>query len=131
MRARTVTAAVVTALVSFAGCAAPEEPLTPSPTRPPFHTMPPLNPSGSPMTPSAEQLSAIRDDLAGRGITGDVAVIMAVSITWNNGSWGCPEPGKLYTQALVPGLKIVVAVADVRYDYRFGSGPTPRLCPIQ
>ncbi len=101
---------------------------TPSPSRPPFQTMPPLNPSGSPLTPSPAQLSAITADLAGRGVTDSFTVVKAVSITWRDGSLGCPEPGKMYTQALVPGAQIVVAVGSTEYDYRFGSGDAPQLC---
>lgn len=33
-------------------------------------------------------------------------LISAEHVTWNNGSLGCPMPGKCYTQALVPGYKI-------------------------
>jgi hypothetical protein len=80
------------------------------------------------MTPSEAQLTAITADLKQRGITGSFTILKAVSITWNDGSLGCPEPGKFYTQALVPGAQIVVSLGDQRYDYRFGGGSTPKLC---
>ncbi len=47
---------------------------------------------------------------------------------WNDGSWGCPQPGSFSTQALEQGMAVIVEVDGVQYDYRFGSGPTPRLC---
>jgi outer membrane lipoprotein SlyB len=118
------------AAVALAGCAAEGNTVSPTPTpsRPPFQTAPPLSPSGSPLAPSTGQLSAITADLAGRGVTEAFTVVKAVSITWRDGSLGCPEPGKMYTQALVPGAQIVVAVGATEYDYRFGRGDAPLLC---
>lgn len=117
-------------LFTLSGCAAAGGEMTPTPTsgRPPFQSMPPLNPSSSPTTASAAQLTAITNDLAGRGVTGELKVLKAIATTWNDGSWGCPEAGKLYTQALVPGTQIVVSVAGQSYDYRFGTGDALRLC---
>ncbi|MBA3019805.1 MAG: hypothetical protein KJ738_07750 [Actinobacteria bacterium] len=117
-------------LVALSGCASPGGQMSPTPAegRPPFLTSAPANPSGAAMTPSDAQLAAITADLKQRGVTGTFTVLKAVSITWNDGSLGCPEPGKFYTQALVPGAQIVVSVGDQRYDYRFGGGSTPKLC---
>ena len=33
---------------------------------------------------------------------------MAEVVTWTDGALGCPQPGLVYTQALVPGWRIVV-----------------------
>jgi hypothetical protein len=33
----------------------------------------------------------------------------AQSVTWSDGSMGCPQPGRMYTQALIPGWLIEVA----------------------
>jgi hypothetical protein len=101
---------------------------TPSDGRPPFLTSSPAPSSGQSLTPSEAQLAAITSDLSKRGVTGSFTVVKAVSITWNDGSLGCPEPGKFYTQALVSGAQIVVSVGEKRYDYRFGGGDTPKLC---
>ena len=35
-------------------------------------------------------------------------VASAQAVTWPDGARGCPLPGRLYTQALVPGWRIVV-----------------------
>ncbi|PKQ30616.1 MAG: hypothetical protein CVT62_12960 [Actinobacteria bacterium HGW-Actinobacteria-2] len=125
---RLIAAAALASLLT--GCAAEGNTVTPtpSPSRPPFQTMPPLTPSGSPMTPSPTQLTAITTDLAARGVTETFTVVKSLSITWRDGSLGCPEPGKVYTQALVPGAQIVVAVGATEYDYRFGRGDAPLLC---
>ncbi len=48
--------------------------------------------------------------------------------TWNDGSLGCPEPGELYTQALVDGFQVVLEIDGERFDYRVGSGTDVRLC---
>ena len=120
-------AAIAVALaIILTGCASTSAPLdTPSPSPSP-------SPSASASAPTeipAARWTAILDDLAGRGVaTEDVRVIRAEAVTWNDGSLGCPEPGRFYTQALVDGLQVVVSVAGTEYDYRFGRSDTPRLC---
>ena len=39
-------------------------------------------------------------------------------MTWSDGSLGCPRPGQVYTQALVPGYQVVLEVEGRQYDYR-------------
>lgn len=134
LRLKAMVATGTLVLVAVSGCAATGGTMTPTPTptpssgRPPFQTAGPMNPSGTPATPSADQLKAISVDLAGRGVTGELSVVKSVAITWSDGSLGCPEPGKFYTQALVPGMQVVVRVAGLQYDYHFGAGATPKLC---
>lgn len=102
-----------------------------SASRPPFQTMPPL-PSASPGTPaqvSPARWQAILADLAARGLPTDAITIEAAErVTWPSSALGCPSPGRVYTQALVEGLRVVVLVGDQRFDYRFGNGDTPKLC---
>lgn len=57
-----------------------------------------------------------------------LVVTRAESTTWNDGSMGCPEPGMMYTQALVDGYRIVVQAGDQAIDYRAGSNGTWRIC---
>ena len=40
-----------------------------------------------------------------------VKVLTVESVTWSDGSLGCPEPGMMYTQALVRGHRIRVDAA--------------------
>jgi hypothetical protein len=40
---------------------------------------------------------------------------------WSDGSMGCAEPGRIYTQALVPGWRIVLAVPDRAAQHYHGS----------
>jgi hypothetical protein len=73
--------------------------------------------------------AAIVGDLATRGVPTDaVALVSARTVTWNDGSLGCPQPGQAYTQSLVPGMQVVVKVGTVEYDYRFGRTDNPKLC---
>jgi hypothetical protein len=102
----------------------------PASSRPPFLTTTP-GPIASPGTPTdvpAERWDAIVADLAGRGVTGTPELVSARAVTWNNGALGCPHPGVSYTQALVPGMQVVVSVEGTSYDYRFGRTDSPRLC---
>jgi hypothetical protein len=57
----------------------------------------------------------------------EVVVINAEAVTWSDGSLGCPEPGVLYTQALIDGYRVVVEAGGRQLDYRIGNGE-PRLC---
>ncbi len=75
-----------------------------------------------------ELLGTIAADLMKRtGVAPDrILVIQAQAITYNDGSLGCPQPGILYTQALVNGYWVVLEVDGVKYDYRAsGSGYFP------
>jgi len=58
-----------------------------------------------------------------------LVIVRAESVVWNDGSLGCPEPGMMYTQALVNCYWVVIDAAAQRYDFRVGSGGSFRLCP--
>jgi hypothetical protein len=51
-----------------------------------------------------------------------VKIVAAEARTYGDGSLGCPQPGEMYTQALVDGYQVIVEVNGTRLDYR-GSGP--------
>ncbi len=55
----------------------------------------------------------------------------AESVTWPDGSLGCPEPGMAYAQALVPGFRVKIRAAGELLDYHAGRGGTPTLCPAE
>jgi hypothetical protein len=56
-------------------------------------------------------------------------ILRAEPVIWNDGSLGCPEPGMMYTQALVNGYWVVIDAAGEKYDFRVGSRGSFRLCP--
>lgn len=75
-------------------------------------------------------LDAIVNDAAERaGIQRDeVEVLTAESVTWNDGSLGCPEPGMMYTQALVPGYRVVVEASGEEMHFHASEGGSFRFC---
>jgi hypothetical protein len=38
--------------------------------------------------------------------------VVAEAVTWADGAMGCPQPGRLYTQALLPGYRVQLRAAD-------------------
>lgn len=52
-------------------------------------------------------------------------------VTWRNGALGCPEPGSAYTQALVPGYRIVLRAGGERHHYHGGRDQAPFHCPAE
>lgn len=134
------------ALMLLGGCAAPQEgPMTtaspePLPTlsgkTPPIHpTTLPTGP-GSPTPPvstpepfetvpapeSVLALPAVQAAIAAeaerRGVAEEaVEVVRYDVVTWPDGSIGCPQPGMMYSQALVPGKRLVLAVDGEQASY--------------
>jgi hypothetical protein len=51
----------------------------------------------------------------------DVTVVAAREVTWPDGSLGCPEPGMMYTQALVDGTLVVLEANGQLYEYHGGT----------
>ena len=86
--------------------------------------------SGGPEELSDAAWAAIIDDLSRRvgAPMVDPTVISVVGKTWNDGSLGCPQPGELYTQALVDGFQVLLEVDGEEFDYRVGSGTAVHLC---
>lgn len=58
----------------------------------------------------------------------DIEVVRSESVSWPNGAIGCPEPGMMYTQAIVEGFQIVLEAGDRYYDYHSGGEGPPFLC---
>jgi hypothetical protein len=75
-------------------------------------------------------LDAILADAAERaGVDADaIEVTTAEQVNWPDGSLGCPDPGQVYTQAIVEGYWVVLRAGDERLDYRVGNGGTFRFC---
>lgn len=58
----------------------------------------------------------------------EVEVVSVQSVDWRDGSLGCPEPGMMYAQVIVPGMRIVLAVDGEEYEYHSGRNRDPFLC---
>ncbi|HEX7373411.1 MAG TPA: hypothetical protein VF277_00425, partial [Steroidobacteraceae bacterium] len=52
---------------------------------------------------------------------GQLQVIEATAVTWPDGSLGCPQEGMGYTQALVPGYRILIQAGAAVLSYHAGS----------
>jgi hypothetical protein len=61
----------------------------------------------------------------------EVTVRLAQAVVWPDGSLGCPQPGVLYTQALVPGYLIVLEARSKTFEYHAGRAGNPVYCPAE
>ena len=63
------------------------------------------------------------------GVTPDrIKLTTAETFTFPDGSVGCPRPGMSYTQALVPGYRIVMHADGRDYHYHGRQGGEPFYC---
>ena len=92
--------------------------------------MPEKKMPGAPMKLS-EQIKFSKMDLAKRlGIEPEAITLTgARQVNWRSGALGCPEPGMNYTQALVPGVLILLQVEDKSFDYHAKNDAKPFYCP--
>jgi hypothetical protein len=128
----------------LAACAAPmnaAEPLPPRPaagtvTSPATGRAPPQRipdvasntpePTGEPVgiaTLPKELRRAVVADAARRFqvLASAVVLTRAEQVTWSDGSLGCPEAGRMYTQALVPGYRLVAKTPQGDLEYHADS----------
>jgi hypothetical protein len=59
-----------------------------------------------------------------------LVIVRAEPAAWNDSSLGCPEPGIIYTQALVNGYWVVIGAAGKNYDFRVDGRGNFRLCAL-
>lgn len=64
-------------------------------------------------------LAVFQDDLARRALVKHdaITVVSATEQQWSDGAMGCPQPGQMYTQMIVPGYRVVMQAAGNRYAY--------------
>ena len=79
----------------------------------------------------ADVVRAARADAAHRtGVAAEaLALLGAESVTWSDGSLGCPQPGRAYTQALVPGYRVRLRGPAGEMDYHASARGALLLCP--
>jgi hypothetical protein len=75
-------------------------------------------------------IEKMRADLAQRiGIAASAAkVVRAESIEWPNGALGCAQPGKMYTQMIVPGYVVELQHEGKTYSYHASKNGYFALC---
>ncbi|WP_298886838.1 hypothetical protein [uncultured Serinicoccus sp.] len=57
-----------------------------------------------------------------------VTIAGYADVTWSDGSIGCPTPGMMYTQALVPGHQLVLEVDGSYASYHAAEGKAFSYC---
>jgi hypothetical protein len=55
-------------------------------------------------------------------------VVTAEALMWPNGALGCPQPGRMYTQAVVPGYRVVFEADGRTYAYHASQKGGFKLC---
>jgi hypothetical protein len=96
------------------------------PTRIPYPIDPSQTPGGTPVATSAiprELRRAVAADAAQRFNIPVSAVVLARAeqVTWRDGSLGCPEPGRSYSQALIAGFRVVAMTSAGEMHYHADS----------
>ncbi len=78
-----------------------------------------------------QQISDAVTDLSVRaGISVDsISVIQARAVSWASSALGCPKEGMNYTQAIVPGVLLLLDANGVIYHYHGRSGKSLFYCP--
>ena len=105
---------ILGALAATVACASdvrPKQAGVAPPTRIPDPEQAVLAPSGQQVSATAiprEVRRAVVADAARRFNVAESAVVItrAEQVTWPDGSLGCPEPGRMYTQMLVAGFRV-------------------------
>jgi hypothetical protein len=91
----------------------------------------PMSTASGPLAPHARVIEAARADAAARSGSpaSQLKVVTLESVTWPDGSLGCPQPGMAYTQALVPGYRVRLQVGDEVWDYHASERGGIVRCP--
>jgi hypothetical protein len=89
----------------------------------------PLGPVPEEVVSRAQVQAAVADFAERQGVAVDeVAVAGYAEVTWPDGSLGCPQPGVMYTQALVPGQQLILQVGDTTASYHAADGKPFAYC---
>jgi hypothetical protein len=79
--------------------------------------------------PEAVMERLIADASARSHVDADAMVVLrAESLVFSDGSLGCPKPDVVYTQAPVPGYRVVLRAGEQTLDYRITERGTLVLC---
>jgi hypothetical protein len=95
--------------------------------------VPEANPAPSGTAAGSQQSiidAAIADAASRMAVSADaIGVVSALRVTWPDGSLGCPEPDMQYTQALVPGWRILLRADGRTLDYHAAANGHVIFCP--
>ena len=129
-------ASAVLAVMTLAGCASSAGPSAASaagPTATPSSTgvpsLPPASKAPAGTLADTTKAMIVADAATIAGVDPDSVILVSVKpVTWMDGSLGCPKPGVMYTQAVVPGFRVIVRAGDRKLDYRVGRSGTAKRC---
>lgn len=126
LRLLTVLLFALGATVACATDAKPKEAGIAPPTRIPDPEQAVLAPAGQQVSTTAiprEVRRAVVADAAKRFKVAESAVVLtrAEQVTWPDGSLGCPEPGRMYTQMLVEGFRVSAKTTEGELLYHTDS----------
>lgn len=135
--ARIMATLVLASLAAACAVSAEEKRATPRapPTRIPA---PALNgqPAGQAVSTTVIPIDvrrAVVADAAKRFKVAESAVVLtrAEQVTWPDAALGCPEPGMMYTQGLVPGFRVVAKTTGGELLYHTDGLGNLRNCRVQ
>lgn len=103
---------------------------TPSPIKVIKTPTTPTLPSETPCPSCGSMEEQAREALAHwLGISAEeIEVIKVEEVEWPDTSLGCPQPGMVYAQVIVPGWKVVMRVKSKVFEYHTGGGGRGVLC---
>lgn len=112
-----------------AACAvASEKPAPPRSIAPPTRIPDPVvpAPAGDPVdiasVPRAVRRAVVADAAKRFSVSENAVVLVeAERVTWSDGAMGCPEPGQMYTQMLVPGYRVSAKTSGGQMLYHTDS----------
>jgi hypothetical protein len=135
MNAKIVFSILSLIVVLLIGCAPiSEEPSSTEPGTDPNNPATDSPETGMPELSSGETpqglFETVVNDMISRsgGDRSAVRVLKSEAVEWGDGSLGCPQPGMMYTQAIVSGYHVILALGDETYDYRLTDRGTFLLC---
>jgi len=88
-------------------------------------------PNQPPMDPKMESLVELsKEDLSEHLDipVGEISLISAEAVDWNDSSLGCPQPGMMYAQVITPGYKISLLANGISYAYHTDTVKNIILC---
>ncbi len=137
--ARIIALLLFASLAAACAVSAEDAPQPPRAIAPPTRIpAPALNgqPVGQPVTTAQippEVRRAVVADAARRFSVSESSVVLtrAERVTWPDASLGCPEPGTMYTQALVAGFRLVAKTSGGELLYHTDAQGHTRNCRVQ
>jgi hypothetical protein len=88
----------------------------------------PTEPPEDDVTDEPEPVAQAMADLAAEVGTDAIELVSYEQVTWRDGSLGCPQPGRMYTQALVEGYRVTLRVDGETVYYHGATGQPPIRC---